>query len=515
MAPENTEKRTPLYSSQPEGVDEPVDETMLFPLPAPNFDEERDTAVGGPQYGEDFSRLGRAYRGRRSTQEIPIPHIGDVDGAGYRVPGEGRSRSRMRPLLALFLVSIMACIIFAAATYGLEMWGGTTIPNVCGISEARATALLNDAGFVVNTKSRIADDGIGFVMEQEPESGVRAEEGDTVTIIIATSRTMPEVSGLTQAEALDLLSKAGAENIEVVGADSNEEEGKVLSVKPAEGEPFSAHQTVTLTVAQKPLVPNIVGKDKVEAAALVEAAGFTTHIEYVNEDGNTNEVVRMWPDPDSKADPGSEVWLYVVEPMPADPLHLLEYFGKSSPSIARYVENKGFYLYSSFTSSEDEAEAVYYSDSYGYLCFCNRPYSHAYVYQRDEGVDVMGDGHPFVGIRWEVPKELLPTDASKLGESAVRDIMTRCGLSSISDVCTNSDIQMPKDVSKTKAKFRCAYGEVGSNCWTILVVNEGDDSTRAVVTCAPISYYQSNYDLEPYGKSICDFVACMDVYTEL
>ena len=26
MAPENTEKRTPLYSSQPEGVDEPVDE---------------------------------------------------------------------------------------------------------------------------------------------------------------------------------------------------------------------------------------------------------------------------------------------------------------------------------------------------------------------------------------------------------------------------------------------------------------------------------------------------------
>lgn len=515
MAPEDSQKRVPLYSSQPEGVDEPVDETMLFPLPAPHYDEERDTTIGEAQYEEDYSRIGRAYQGKRATQEIPIPHIGDMDGAGYRVPGEGRSRSRLRPLLALFLVGIMAAIIFAAGTYGLELWGGTSIPNVCGISEARATAMLTDAGFVVETKSRIADDGIGFVMEQEPESGVRAEEGATVTIVIATSRTMPEVTGLTQDEALDLLSKAGAENVEVVGADSNEAEGTVLSVKPAEGEGFSAHQTVTLTVAQKPLVPNVVGKDKVEASALVEASGFTVHIEYVNEDGNTNEVVRMWPDPESKADPGSEVWLYVVEPMPADPLHLLEYFGKASPSIDRYVESKGFYLYSSFTSSDNEAEAVYYSDSYGYLCFCNRPYSHAYVYQRDEGVDVMAENHPFVGIRWEVPTSLMPPEASKLGENAMRDIMTRCGLSSITDACTDTDITMPSDMSKTKAKFRCAYGEVGTNCWTILIVNEPNGSTRAVVTCAPISYYTSNYDLEPYGKSICDFVACMDVYNEL
>ena len=74
---------------------------------------------------------------------------------------------------------------------------------------------------------------------------------------------------------------------------------------------------------------------------------------------------------------------------------------------------------------------------------------------------------------------------------------------------------MPSDMSKTKAKFRCAYGEVGTNCWTILIVNEPNGSTRAVVTRAPISYYTSNYDLEPYGKSICDFVACMDVYNEL
>lgn len=492
----------------------PVDETMLFPLPAPSYDEEHGTGIG-QQYGQDFSRLDHAYQNPRREREIPIPHISDEDGSGYRVPGEGRSRSRWRPLFALLLVSVMVAGIFAAATYGLEAWGGKSVPNVTGISEIRARTMLEGAGFVPEVKTRIADDGIGFVLEQDPASGGRLGEGSTVTIVVAVSRTMPDVMGLPQAEAQDLLSKAGAQTVVVETRAASEPEGTVIAVNPAVGEAFSSYQSVTLTVASKAEVPDVVGMEKVEAQAAVEAAGFTVEITYSEGDGKANTVTKMEPAAGEKADPNSKVRLFVIEPMPSDPLHLLEYFGKQSPSIARYVTGKGFSLSSAFTSSEDEAEAVYTSDANGTLCFCNRPYSHIYIHERNEGGDPLAENHPFVGIRWEVPSSLASFDATEQGRDAVtRDLMSRCGLSNITDICTNVDVKGPSDLAKNKAKFRCTYGEVNGIAWTVLVINEEGGGNRAVVTCAPVSYYKSNYDLAPYGDGICDFVACADVYGE-
>ncbi|MBR1828142.1 MAG: PASTA domain-containing protein [Atopobiaceae bacterium] len=494
----------------------PVDETLLYPLPSPSYDEEHGAGVTG-QYGKDFSRLDHAYQDPRKEREIPIPHISDEDGSGYRVPGEGRSRSRWRPLLAFFLVGIMAVGIFAAATYGLEAWGGKSVPNVKGISEIRARTMLEEEGFTPEVKTRIADDGIGFVLEQEPESGRRIEEGSVVTIVVAVSRTMPDVMGLPQAEAQDLLSKAGAQTITIETRASGEPEGTVIAVDPGVGEAFSSYQTVTLTVASKAEVPDVVGKEKVEAQAAVEAAGFVAEITYTEGDGKANTVTKTEPAAGEKADPNSTVRLFVIEPMPTDPLHVLEYFGKQSPSIARYVTGKGFSLRTSFLSSDDEAEAVYYSDTYGNLCFCNRPYSHIYIHddERNTGEDVLTNNHRFVGVRWEVPASMSAFEATEQGRDAVtRDLMSRCGLSNITDICTNVDVTGPSDLAKNNAKFRCTYGEVNGNAWTVLVINEEGGGTRAVVTCAPVSYYQQNYDLAPYGGAICDFVACADVYGE-
>jgi serine/threonine-protein kinase len=494
----------------------PVDETMLYPLPAPSYDEEHGSGAS-VQFGQDLSRLDHAYQNPRSEREIPIPHISDEDGSGYRVPGEGKSRSRWRPLLAFLLVSIMAAGIFAAATYGLEAWGGKSVPNVKGITEIRARAMLEEAGFVPEVKTRIADDGIGFVLEQDPENGRRVEEGSIVTIVVAVSRTMPDVMGLQQAEAQDLLSKAGAQTVAVETRNSSEPEGTVIAVDPGVGESFSSYQTVTLTVASKAAVPDVVGMEKVEAKAAVEAAGFAVEITYSEGDGKANTVTKTEPAAGEKADPNSTVRLFVIEPMPTDPLHVLEYFGKQSPSIARYVTSKGFTLRTSFLSSEDEAEVVYYSDSYGNLCFCNRPYSHIYIHddERHTGEDVLTNNHRFVGVRWEVPSSMSSFDATEQGrDAATRDLMSRCGLSNITDICTNVDVKGPSDLARNGAKFRCTYGEVNGNAWTVLVINEEGGGTRAVVTCAPISYYKENYDLAPYGDAICDFVACADVYGE-
>ena len=63
------------------------------------------------------------------------------------------------------------------------------------------------------------------------------------------------------------------------------------------------------------------------AKAAVEAAGFAVEITYSEGDGKANTVTKTEPAAGEKADPNSTVRLFVIEPMPTDPLHVLEYFG--------------------------------------------------------------------------------------------------------------------------------------------------------------------------------------------
>lgn len=488
---------------------EPVDETLLYPLPAPSYDEEHGMSIGeATRYDEDYSRISTVTVDPRKDREIPFPHMGDQDGRGHRVPGEGRSRGGCRPLIALLLVSVMATIICAAATYGLEMWGGKSVPNVVGVSEGRARLILGEEGFAVETRTHVADDGIGFVLEQNPESGVRLEEGSTVIVTVAVSRTMPDVVGMMQEEAVDLLSKAGAEDIKIAVKYSSEEEGTVISVDPAAGEGFSSYQTIMLTVAQKAQVPDVIGKEKVEATALIEDAGFKIDAQYVRSDAQPNTAVECDPEPGTKLDPGSTVHVYFAEPMPSDPLHIAEYFGKDSANIDRYLGEKGYRLTWAGTSG-GRAEATYTSDA-GLLMFVDRPYYNLYPANGDTSNNSMADGLPFSSVRWEVSQDYLPSGAAKLTDDATRELMARCGLSNITDVCSHVDVNTPSWVSKSGAKFRCSYGETAGFAWSVLLVYE-NGSARATVSCAPLSYYQ-NIDLSAYGGSACDYIACGDVY---
>lgn len=496
----------------PESSGEPIAETVLFPKPIPSYDEE--TGVGmGDLFVPDYSHLDQVPHETESP-ELILPSKGGEDGAGYRIPGEGRSRSRWRPLMAFFLVGLMACIIVAAGSYGLGLWGGTRVPNVGGLTESRARSMLEGEGFVVETKTRLADDAIGFVIEQDPERGVRLGKGSTVTITIAVARTMPEVIGLTEEEAQDLLAKAGAKTVVVEGVNSAEPEGTVVGVDPGVGEAFVASQDVILRVAQKAPVPDVIGLDRVEAVAKIEESGFRAEVVFGTSDAQEGTVFECSPEPGAKAEPDSTVTIKVSESLPESPLHIAEYFGKDSANIATYLEGKGFSLVSGSQTQAGYAEGVYHADGQGYLIFCDRPFSHQHSHDGG-GENPLAAGLPFEGIRWEVPSNLLPGDASDLSkDSATKAIMQMCGLANVSDVCTEGDVQMPADSVKTDAKFRCSYGESSGCSWTVLIVVEGG-ATRAAVTCAPTEYYEEYYDTSAYGGSLCDMIAYADVYSEL
>ena len=489
----------------------PVIPTQIVPKPAPSFDEEHGSYIG-ERYEQDYSRMEMAYQDPKPERTVNIPHYEDVDGAGHHVPGEGKSRSKARPFLAFLLVGLMVAGIVAAGAYGLELWGGKHLPNVVGLSAAKARAALENKGFVVDARTRIADDGIGFVLEQDPEAGLRIAVGSHVTVVVATNREMPDVVGRPQAEAEDLLSKAGAVDVRVVGQNSAEAEGTVLSVTPSPGEPFTSHQTISLVVAQKPVVPDVLGKGRVEAVAELENAGLRAEVTFVVSDAKPGTVALQDPAAGTKLDPDSVVVLSLSQSMPASPLHLLEFFDKSTPNLSRYFPEQGFTLKASYLSN-GFGEVLYTSKDKGNLVFTARPYSHAFDQSAGAEEDVLANGAMFAGVRWEVPASKLPASASKLDEAATKQLMDTCGLSNVVDVCTEADITVPEGTTKNATKFRCTYGEAGGYVWTVLLANESS-GTRAVVTAAPKWLYADHYDLSAYGDSVCDMVAYADVYTE-
>lgn len=505
--------------ASPEGNDGPAPEASepqeepfvpIITEHLPSYDEEHGRPIQDA-YRDDFSRFDQAYQ-PEPEREIRIPHIADEDGAGYRVPGEGKSRSKARPFLAFLLVGVMVAGIVAAGSYGLELWGGKRLPNVIGLSERQARDELEAKGFVVETSTSLADDGIGYVLDQKPAGGQRLDKGSRIDIVIAVSREMPEVVGLSQQEAEDLLHKAGAEEIRIDEKNAAEPEGTVISSSPAAGEGFSAHSTITLVVAKKAPVPDVVGKAKVEAIAAIENAGYVAETADVESEKPQNTVIEQDPAPGTKLDPGAKVTLKIAQPAKMDPLHLVDYFSRTPQTIAKNLAKQGFSLNSSRTLEDGYCEAEYISAKQGRILFAARPFSHLYTGGSKD--DVLGKGLPFRGVRWEVPASMLPADSASLSPAAIESLMKTCGLNNQMESCTEADIVIPAEAEKTSAKFRCAYGETNGNSWTVLLVSE-DGKTRGVVTCAPRTLYDEWYDLAPYGNSICDMIAYADVYTEL
>ncbi|HWS57349.1 MAG TPA: transglycosylase domain-containing protein, partial [Actinotalea sp.] len=128
------------------------------------------------------------------------------------------------------------------------------VPQVVGLTEAEATAALTAAGFAVDVQ-RANDPSVpeGRVASASPTG--EAEQGSTVTIVVSQgpgTTAVPEVTGLSQAEARSRLEAAGfaVEVTEVY--DPDVPEGEVIGSAPgadAQAEPGS---TVTLTVSLGP-----------------------------------------------------------------------------------------------------------------------------------------------------------------------------------------------------------------------------------------------------------------------
>ena len=191
-----------------------------------------------------------------------------------------KSRAGMWTAVAIVVVLIA---LGAAWALGLFGGGGVAVPDVVGKSLPEARAAVVAVGLDVGavTYSGVSEPGIadGLVARQTPTAGAKAAVAGKVDLVLAGREmlSVPDVSGITEAQAVVLLDKAGL----AVGSVSSVattavSAGVVTSQTPEQGAQAAKGSAVDLWVAQAPLgvaVPDVSGLRQAAASTALVNAG--------------------------------------------------------------------------------------------------------------------------------------------------------------------------------------------------------------------------------------------------
>ena len=184
---------------------------------------------------------------------------------------------------------------------GVDPSGLPQLPNVVGLTQAEAEALLGD--YIV-TVTRAHDGRIpkDRVANQIPLATVRVQKGSGVVLTISdgpgNSIVPIDLVGMSLIDARTALSAVGLLVTATEAVPSDEAQGTVLKVTPEPGSTITAGRGVVLQIASgQVLVPSLIGTDALQAKTILVQAGFLVN-EVVGYDANQpiGVVIRQAPD---------------------------------------------------------------------------------------------------------------------------------------------------------------------------------------------------------------------------
>jgi eukaryotic-like serine/threonine-protein kinase len=193
-------------------------------------------------------------------------------------------------------VALIIGVVLALALLGVGAWallGGdknlVTVPNVVDLSLKKATAEIEDAGFVVGTvEPQNSDAKQNTVLSQNPTGDSEAEEGSAIDLVISKGPEQVEVpllEGFTETEAIERIRDA---DLVYAGSDdvpSDQPAGNVVGSDPSQGTLVDVGSDVRLQVSNGEVeVPDVVGDTEPEARAKLAAEGFNVTVVYEQTD---------------------------------------------------------------------------------------------------------------------------------------------------------------------------------------------------------------------------------------
>jgi serine/threonine-protein kinase len=193
------------------------------------------------------------------------------------------------------------------------------VPKVVGMSEAEATTALQEAGFVVVTETTMSEKyNEGVVAEQNPAAGTPSYRESVVTIRVSTgpsaSVSVPEVVGLAQGGAEELLKNVGLKFSVSKSTSDSVPAGTVMSSSPSAGSKVKPQTNVALIVSSGPAagakvtIPDYAGWNSVDAQNSLAGLGLTGKL---NPAGENGEVLSTSPAAGASVNKGSSVTINV------------------------------------------------------------------------------------------------------------------------------------------------------------------------------------------------------------
>lgn len=293
---------------------------------------------------------------RMEEPVAPMPSRRDMrsmpSGYGYDEPEQESSVFKSKKFIAgLILVLFMGFFVGAFLSYG-KFWSNeeVIVPDVTGKQMTLARQILEDKKLRVNVVETFdASVPAGTVVSQDPEGGAKVKEERLITIHVSKggeSLEMPDLKGLTKADAEAKLKKMGLKVGSVYERNSEEEAGTVIATDPKAGSKITKGQSVDITVSKgkketKNTVPDVTNLQVEGAKAALTSAGFKVSVTKEESSKAAGTVISQTPAGGSSVTAGSTITLVVAEPKKSGSKDPGKESGKQeqdNPSVSRNGE---------------------------------------------------------------------------------------------------------------------------------------------------------------------------------
>ena len=326
---------------------------------------DTDTMYGNDDNDEDYEN----YESGRGADEVN-PHMHKI----------------MKILTIVVVAIIVLILVFTVgkAAGVFKSFGGittqeeedksgkVTVPDVRGMSEEGARALLNKKrlGIHVVTRKESKKYKAGKISKQTPEAGEKVSKHTKVEVVVSSGlvgskKAIPDVRGMSETEAQNELEEAGFKVTSSFQYDDSVESGKVISTTPEAGTKAEKGSTVTMLVSQgsnKKTVPDVRGMADATAQSTIKSYGFnvgTVTYDY-SDSVEKGMVISQTVEPGTKASAGTSISITVSNgPKPEEKIEVQSFVGQQESALKSWASSKG--LYTNISDSQ-------YSDSYAKGC---------------------------------------------------------------------------------------------------------------------------------------------------
>ncbi len=231
-------------------------------------------------------------------------------------PPEKRRRRWPMVLIGLLVLALLGMLAFLALS-GLLAAEKVEVPAVKGKQVLRARTILEQRGFEVKQVRVRSQAELDVVVDQDPEPGAEADEGSTVTLDVSQgpgSVNVPSVEGLSQAQAIKELNKAGLKAVTDTESSDTVDRGIVIRTVPKGGQEVTRGTRVRLFVSTGPsqvTVPDVTGLTRSSAESRLEDEGLEVAVQQQPSDEAQDAVIAQTPGGGTRVDKGSQVTITV------------------------------------------------------------------------------------------------------------------------------------------------------------------------------------------------------------